>query len=338
MNALYFVCLIVGALLIWWSGVKLVIYVDHLAERYKLSKAFIGTTLLGGVTSLPELSLTIVAALLGNGQLAAANLLGGVSIQTAILAVADLIFLKESVTFFSPRPILLVGAVLLIFQLALIIFFISIEKALTFYHFGLGGIINLLVYLAILYLLKKSESRNTWAPTDLPKMPKQVEKKQISPMSLTKLILIISAHSLLVIGGGTAVGYSADKITEIYHLNSVFIGATLVALATSLPEIATTFHAVRIGAFTLAVSNILGSNSLMVGLISLADFFYLKGSLFNELGVKSIFLTSLAILMTSLYLWGMLERRKKTLFRMGFDSMAVLLLQVAGILILYFYF
>jgi cation:H+ antiporter len=109
-----------------------------------------------------------------------------------------------------------------------------------------------------------------------------------------------------------------------------------VALATSLPEVSTTYAAVRFGAYGMAVANILGTNSLEVALFFVADLFYRDGLIFAVLNRSALFLGALGIVVTCLYLWGLLERRDKTVLGMGIDSAAVLVLYVGGMIIFSF--
>jgi cation:H+ antiporter len=98
---------------IWFAGVRLERYADTTSERTGLGQAFTGILLPAGATSLPEVATTITAvALLSNPTLAVHNLLGGVTLQLVILAVADRVKGEHgALTFFSPRFVLLLEGV-----------------------------------------------------------------------------------------------------------------------------------------------------------------------------------------------------------------------------------
>jgi cation:H+ antiporter len=119
LNALIFV---IAAALIWVAGTTLERYADAISDRTGLGQAFTGVLLLSTATSLPEVATTITAvALLNNPTLAVYNLIGGVALQTAILAVADRTQRQSgALTFFEPRFVLLMQGVglLLLLQLA----------------------------------------------------------------------------------------------------------------------------------------------------------------------------------------------------------------------------
>lgn len=108
-----------GAGLIWLAGFRLSVYGDAIAERKKWGQAFVGALLLGVATSLPEVVTTITAASIGNGVLAVNNLMGGIATQIAVLALIDMLFVQGALTFFSPKPVLLMSGVLLVLQLAI---------------------------------------------------------------------------------------------------------------------------------------------------------------------------------------------------------------------------
>ena len=84
----------VAATFVWLAGTKLSKYVDLFADRTGLGKAFAGALLLGGATSLPELATTLTASYSGAAELAGNNLLGGVVMQIAVLALIDVFVLR----------------------------------------------------------------------------------------------------------------------------------------------------------------------------------------------------------------------------------------------------
>jgi cation:H+ antiporter len=329
---IYFSALVLGTIVIWFSGKSLVQIVDFICEQTGVGRALMGTLLLGGITSLPEISTTLIAASLGNAELAASNLIGGVGMQTAMLAVADAFVLKQALTFIAPNSALLMGGVLLIIQTSYIITCITIGEIFHVFHIGLFAFGSFALYGICIYLLRNYENTERWVPTDYPneKRRKKTISKQMRFIYL-KLVL----YSTLVFIGGSTVSYSAHKLTELTELNSSFLGATLVAFATSLPELSTTLTSFKIRAYTLGISNIFGSNILMLGLIFFADIFYRDGLLLNDAGSSAVFLAGLGILVTAIYLWGLLERRNRTILRMGIDSLLVIIVQILGLFTLY---
>ncbi|MEQ8700174.1 MAG: sodium:calcium antiporter, partial [Bauldia litoralis] len=81
--------LLVSAAIVWGAGTRMARLVDAIAERTGLGRAFAGFLLLGGVTSLPELATVITAAHGGHANLALSSILGSVSTNVLLLALAD---------------------------------------------------------------------------------------------------------------------------------------------------------------------------------------------------------------------------------------------------------
>jgi cation:H+ antiporter len=118
-------------------------------------------------------------------------------------------------------------------------------------------------------------------------------------------------------------------------LGSSFIGVTLLASATSLPEVSTTLAAVRIGAYSLAISNIFGSNLLMIALVLPADLVYRGAPILEALDPATGFALISGVLVTGIYLAGLLIRSRRTIAGMGIDSALVLLVYAVTIVVFY---
>lgn len=339
------VILCAGGVIVWLSGTKLARLADTIADQTRLSRVLAGALLLGVATSLPEIATTVTAGALANAPLAVNNLFGGVAMQLAVLAVIDFWFVRHGpLTFFSPDPALLLGGVLLILQIALSMAAIAAGDIPLVGHIGGWPLLLMAVYGLSLYYMQRFSTRDTWTPEHLPEQleqsrpPVEEAPQPDGPTShsTTALGLWFALHCLLVLAGGWAVSASADALSMQTGIGSGFIGATLVAVTTSLPEISTTAGAVRLGAYTMAISNIFGTNTLEVALLFPADLSYRPGAIINAVDDSSLLMASVGIIMTALYLWGLLERRDRTLLRMGVDSCWVLASYLASLVLLYF--
>lgn len=334
------IIIIFAAAFICYNGSKLAIYADEIAERTGVGKAFIGAFLLALATSLPEIVTTISASALENAPLAINNLLGGISLQTVILAVIDLFIVKgPALTYVSPKPVLILSGIFLIIQIALVIISYSIGEVLLFFHMGIWPILYLLVYILMLYVLRNHEKKEKWIPVDLPskKSGKKLASQWIAQkLSKRQLIFYFILSSLVVLISGVLITYAINDLIELAHLNSSFIGGTLLAFTTSLPEVVTTIGAIRVQAYTLAFANIFGSNALMIAIFFLADIFFQEGPITHFLDTTSLTFAGIGILMTSIYLWGILDRRKKTIFAMGVDSFLVLIVYISSLFLTYY--
>ena len=329
-NAVIFV---IAAGLVWYAGTKLSGYVDLIADRTGIGKAFAGALLLGGATSLPELATTLTASFSGAAQLAGTNLIGGVVMQIAVLAFIDAIALRgKPLTLFSPRSSILMTGVMLIALTALATAAISTGEIVSVAGIGLWPVILFGAYLLSLRVIYRYEGNSRWEPTgDIAQPPesardlKDVQHKYYAETSTRMLTGFFAAASALVLVGGFFVARTGEAIAAQSGLGQNLVGATLVALATSLPEVSTTYSAVRFGAYSMAAANILGTNSLEIALFLPAELAYRDGAIMDQLDPAAAFLAAIGIVVTSLYLWGILERRDRTFLGMGIDSAAVLI-------------
>lgn len=338
--------LAVSATAVWISGTALSRYADAIATRTGLGKAFTGVLLLGAATSLPELATTLSASAQGYPSLAGTNLLGSVAMQIAVLAVVDgLVLRKRALTHFSATPTFLMQAVLLTLLLALTAAGIA---AGDFWSLGPAGFWSMLLaaaYGLALLVMYRYEGSGRWQPAGTEETtptaaaqqaPAQANGGQAAESrSLAGLVLHFSIAAAGVLISGWVVASSGARLTEVSGLDETLVGASLVAVATSLPEVSTTVAAVRMGSYAMAVGNIFGTNALDLALFLPADLAYAEGTVIDALDGRAIFLTALGIVLTCIYLWGVLERRDRTVLGFGVDSAAVIGVYAAGMLLLY---
>ncbi|WP_236621953.1 sodium:calcium antiporter [Novipirellula maiorica] len=333
----------VAAIFVWFAGTKLSKYVDLFADRTGLGKAFAGALLLGGATSLPELATTLTASYSGAAELAGNNLLGGVVMQVAVLALIDAFVLRgRPLTLFSPQSSLIMVGVMLIALIALASAAVSSGELFSIAGVGVWPILLFAAYVSSLWVIYRYEGDPRWEPRGEIAQPpesardiKDAHQDQYRDVSTRGLVGYFAVASSIVLTGGYFVAVSGEVIAEQTGVGQSFVGATLVALVTSLPELSTTYSAVRFGAYSMAAANILGTNSLEIALFLPAELAYREGNLFDALQPSAAFLAALGIVVTSLYLWGILERRDKTVFGMGVDSFAVLATYLAGLAVFY---
>ena len=108
------------AAFIWVAGTHLSYYIDAIAEKTKLARAFLGLILLATATELPELVTTLTATSKADGGLALNNMLGGMLLQLFVLAIAD-VFVKDGTLSSRPhKPTVAIAGLLCISSLAAI--------------------------------------------------------------------------------------------------------------------------------------------------------------------------------------------------------------------------
>ena len=113
-------------------------------------------------------------------------------------------------------------------------------------------------------------------------------------------------------------------------MSGILFGATILALCTSLPEISTGIASAKIRDYNMAVSDIFGGNAFLPVLFLMASVISGEAILPN-LKPSDIYLTLLGIILTGIYMIGMLIHSKRQIFRMGIDSLIVILVYLVGL-------
>lgn len=300
-----------------------------------------GLLFLAGITSLPELVTTVTASLKGDAALALNNLLGGIVMQTAILAVADAVVRHASLTALPPTRTPVIEGVLLIFLLTSLLGIISVGEVALFEGIGAGVVILAGLYAVSIFALRRYDKAAVAIASVRPRSGRDEVRRRrsgvLADVPLRTLLLRSAATGAAILVCGILVVDCAVAIAEQSGLGSSFIGVTLLAASTSLPELSTTIAAVRLGAHTMAISNIFGSNLIMVVVILPADIFYREGEILREAdGISQMAILS-GIFVTAVYVAGLLRKRKPRILGMGVDSMVVLvtyLLSIYGFYVL----
>lgn len=336
---------VAASAVVWLAGTRLATYADIIAEHTGIGEAFAGLILLALATSLPELTTTITASVYGNASLAAGNLLGGVAMQTAVIAIADIVAIRGALTFFTPRPTLLLQGSLLVLILVLTIMGATIGD-LPVLGVGLWTSLIFGVYLMALFLLKHYEANEKWRPIDIPDEEearykegpetKEITKSNETERSTWAIGVRYGIAAIVILIAGVALTRLAEAIGVQTGIGSTFVGATLLALATSLPELSTTIGAVKLGAASMAISNVFGSNAVDTTLLFVADIAYQGEPVLSLVGPPAIFLASVGIVLTIVYIIGLIERRDQSFLRGGLDSLTVLAIYFASLTVLYF--
>ena len=335
-----------SAVLIWFAGTNLSRYADTIAERTGIGRAFIGALLLGGITSLPELASTVSASALGNAPLAVNNLFGGVAMQVAILAVADAFVPAHPLSRLVKNSSPLLQGALLIVILTIAVAGITVGDANVL---GVGVTTSLIFLTALVafYLVHKHEEHDAWTVAQSEEDEEAANEKSTDDTqeetaeasketpSTRTLVLKTAGAALVILGAGYVLAKVGDALASQTGLGSSFVGAVLVAVSTSLPEVSTTFSAVMLGQYGMAFANIFGTNILDVAVLFVADLVYPKGPVLSEVGKFSIAGIVIGMGVTAVYMAGLLLRRDRVLWRVGIDSLLVLLLYGGGLVVLY---
>ncbi len=324
---------VLAAAVIGVAGSRLSSICDRLADRTGLGEAFTGAVLLGAVTSLPGITASVTAALDGLPTLALSNAIGGIAVQTAFLAIADIAYRRANLEHAAASVPNMMQASLLVILLALMLAAMAAPAVTVFGVHPLSPLL-LVVYGFGIQIVYRSREHPMWTPRMTRSTRLDEPDAGATGLPLQRLWIEFVVVAVLVIGAGVAATRSGEQIATATGMSHTFVGALLLAVATSLPELVTSVAAVRRSALTLAVGGVIGGNAFDTLFAAVADFAYRSGSLYHGASGGEQFLISLTIVMTGVLLLGLLRRERLGIARIGFESFAVLVLYTGGMVIL----
>ncbi|GAA5228793.1 sodium:calcium antiporter [Paeniglutamicibacter antarcticus] len=332
---------IAAAVVIWFAGIQLSNKTNILDQRFHLGSALGGLILLAIATNLPELAITVSAAISGNLEVAVGNILGGIALQTVVLVVLDVFGVKgkHPLTYKAASLTLVIEALTVVAVLGIVIAGSQMPTGLIFAGLTPAGVLIAATWVIGLMLVHRAQKHLPWqeqgeAPQSQTE-PKGHSKTKAQPNDNKKhgtgaSVAIFAIAAIATLVAGVALEESGSAAAEQIGLSGVLFGATVLALATSLPEISTGLASVRHGDYKLAVSDIFGGNAFLPVLFLLAALISGKPVL-PQAQATDIYLTALAILLTVVYIVGLLFRPQRRIAQMGVDSLIVLVLYAVGI-------
>jgi cation:H+ antiporter len=243
--------LILCAVLIFWARSILSKYGDVIAEKTGLGRAWIGAILIAGITSLPELASGVSAeSWLNASNLAAGAVLGSYLFNLSLIAMINLAYQPGRVLAKAQEVHILSGG-LGVLMLGIVAMGVLIGP--IFNGFGIFGVSILSIVILILYGIggrmiagpEKERAREV--------LEKEAVEGEYDRISTQQAILVFILSGVAVIALGM-------WLASTTGLSRSFVGNLFLALTTSLPEIAASLAAIRLGAIDLAIGNVLGSN------------------------------------------------------------------------------
>ncbi len=313
----------VSVVVIVMAGVFLAKATDSIAELTNMGRLFAGSILLAGATSLPELLVDVSAIQQGMPDIAVGDLMGSSLANLFILAVADLAHRSHHKIFSraSAKHALSAAMSISLTMIAAIAIFLGPQlSSFGVGEVGLGPLAIVIVYVFGLRLVFRDQGTL--------KSSVSIVITQGGRRALLGAVSKYVASGLAILLAAPYLAESAGKIADASGLGKTFIGSTLVAFCTSLPELVSTIAAVRMGAFDLAVGNIFGSNSFNMIILLPLDFIY-EGNLLGAVSRSHVFTAMATVFATSVVVMGQLyqvEKRKKFIEPDALTVMAIVII------------
>lgn len=288
-----FILLIVGLVLILLGADALVNGASAVARKYGISEFVVGLTIVGIGTSAPELIVSAISAINGSSDIAIGNVVGSnISNVFMILGVTAIIapitLTKSNLKYDLPIAL---GVSLLLFVLAYDSIFLGKEFNVISRWDGL--ILIAMFVLFMIYSFKSSASGN--------QNEESVESENGKVNIVKSVLLIVCGLVGLVLGGRLFVNSGSD-IARGFGVSDAFIGITVMAVGTSLPELAASVNAAIKKKGQMALGNVIGSNIfnilLILGTSSIIRPLTLGGITMIDMGM--MILTTVMIMLSAL--------------------------------------
>ncbi|RSL31033.1 sodium:calcium antiporter [Salibacterium salarium] len=292
------------------SAVKLSTYADVISVKSKWGGLMVGTILLAGATSLPEVTTSLTAVFLDNPDIAVGNVLGSNMFNLLIIATFDLYYRKEklfSQTDMSHTYTASLGIILSV--LALIALFVRTDLAVL--GVGLDSLLLLLTYIVGISIINQKTKEETPAqPTDV-SIEEEAATSPSYAISLKHAQVGFAIAAIIILGAGSVLTISGDDIAVQTGLGSSFVGSFLIAASTSLPEAVAVLIALQLHNHNLALGSILGSNLFNMILLGISDIAYFSGPIIAASNQVHQITAGAVTMLATIVLLSILRGRKK---------------------------
>lgn len=262
----------IGLLLICKGGDWFVDAASKLSETLGVPKYVIGATIVSFATTMPEIIVSVAAALKGHSVMAIGNAVGSVSANTGIILALSLFFLPVTIQrkeyFF--KTILYMGTLLILFLSFRDNIFDKTDSLLLL----MAGILFLIENVKNAFCIKKDSPTRTKSKRNNEINNKKSKKDGVIGRNgksgrerqrttiIWKTFFWFCIGAICIVAGSECLVKSACEIAQKLHISEEIISVTIVAMGTSLPELVTTLTAIIKKESSLSVGNIVGANMI----------------------------------------------------------------------------
>jgi len=325
---------VVLAAIIVVAGSVLTRCADAIAEITGWGRLLVGSLLLAGATSLPELTVVLSAVRLNIPDIAVGNLLGANLMNLLILAVMDLSHHSRG-KMLSRAAVAHAFSGMLGISLAAVvgIGILVAPRTAGFTLFNMHASvwvlgIGYLLGVRMVFLDQRVAVRNVITIDD------DDEKPPMQQRSLGRYAAIFVVAAATIIFVGPRLAEVAGRIAELSGLAESFVGTTFVALSTTLPELVVSITAIRLGAIDLIIGNVFGSNAFNMLLFVPLELSY-SGPVFAVTNSAHVISVLTFIVGTSIVIMGQLYQRESRVRFLEPDAWLVISLVAVAMLLVY---
>lgn len=329
---------LLAAAAVWVAGIKVSETTAVLSQRLGWGTAIGGLVALAVVTNLPETAIVLSGAARGDMSLAVGNILGGIAAQTVVLALLDLFGPRGRgpLTYRSTDLSLMLEGLLVVAILGLVLAGTQMPSSVILLRLTPVPVLIAVTWFVGVRLIAQRGDSLPWKPTDAPRPVSTVPtgagavRPGAAARSTARTAVIFTVGALVTLIAGVALEQSSDAIASDLGMSGAVFGATVLAAATSLPELSTGLTSVRQNHDAMAISDIFGGNAFLPVLF-LPAVVITGQAVLPHAGATNVFLTASGIVLTVVYLTGLILRPRRRVAGMGVDSLLVLLLYAATI-------
>jgi len=315
------------AAIIVWAGYYLARYGDMLAEKTGMGRTWIGAVLVAATTSLPELFAGIGStAVFPLPEIAVGDVLGSCMFNLLILSAMDAVGGNVPLSGrAAPGHALSLGFGTITMGIAGFAILAG-PRMPALGWIGASTPILILVYLISARLTYEYEHRR------LQHQAGQVaETLQYAETSLRQIWPRYAFFACIVVAAAVFLPSTGEAIAKSSGLDQSFVGTLLIAVATSLPELAVSLSAVRMGAIDLAIGNVLGSNLFNILILALDDVWYRQGPLLASIDSKHMIAVLAVLTMNGILLVGLTYQVLRKRMVLSWDTFAIAAVYIASI-------
>jgi cation:H+ antiporter len=312
-----------------FAGSRLSRYGDAIAEKTGLGRTWIGVVLLATVTSVPELATGVTAVTIANApELAVGDVLGSCMFNLLIIAILDVVGggAPISTKAHNGQVVAAGFSILLLSFVALSLLGHSAYPGM--FGFGLTAPLILVIYVLAMRTIHRYEQERA-VSTD------QQPSAGYEGMTLRVAVRNYVFFGMVIIAAASFLLHVAARIAVMTGLGETFVGNLFVATATSLPELAVSIAALRMGAVDLALGNLFGSNLFNMAVLAIDDLLYTRAPILEAVSPSHGVAALIAIAMSAVAIVAIIIRAGRRFLFVTWESAVLLSLYILGALLLY---